>query len=70
MNNRGWMALLALGVLALLTMDSFFIVNQTEKAVLKQFSRIDKTDIEPGLYCLVNNEKGVHRQKDQYPQSQ
>ena len=50
MNNRGWMALLALGVLVLLAMDSFFIVNQTEKAVLKQFSRIDKTDIEPGLY--------------------
>ena len=50
MNNRGWMALLALGVLALLALDSFFIVNQKEKAVLKQFSRIDKTDIEPGLY--------------------
>jgi len=33
MNNRGWMALLALGVLVLLAMDSFFIVNQTEKAV-------------------------------------
>jgi membrane protease subunit HflC len=44
------MALLALGVLALLALDSFFIVNQKEKAVLKQFSRIDKTDIEPGLY--------------------
>lgn len=50
MNNRGLMALLALGVLALLALDSFFIVNQTEKAVLKQFSRIDKTDIEPGIY--------------------
>ena len=50
MNNRGWLALLALGVLALLALDSFFIVNQTEKAVLKQFSRIDKSDIEPGIY--------------------
>ncbi|MDF1725906.1 MAG: protease modulator HflC [Alcanivorax sp.] len=50
MNNRGWLALLALGVLALLALDSFFIVNQAEKAVLKQFSRIDKADVEPGIY--------------------
>lgn len=50
MNNRGWLALLALGVLALLALDSFFIVNQAEKAVLKQFSRIDKSDVEPGIY--------------------
>ena len=50
MNNRGWLALLALGVVALVALDSFFIVNQTEKAVLKQFSRIDRADIEPGLY--------------------
>ena len=45
MNNRGWMALLALGVLALLAMDSFFIVNQKEKVVLKQFSRIDRKSV-------------------------
>lgn len=50
MNNRGWLALLAFGVLALLALDSFFIVNQAEKAVLKQFSRIDKADVEPGIY--------------------
>ncbi|ERP90268.1 tail fiber protein [Alcanivorax sp. P2S70] len=50
MNNRGWLALLALGVLALLALDSFYIVNQTEKAVLKQFSRIEKADISPGIY--------------------
>lgn len=50
MNNRGWITLLAMGVLALIALDSFYIVNQTEKAVLKEFSRIDKTDIAPGIY--------------------
>ena len=50
MNNRGWIALLAAGVLALLALDSFYIVKQTEKAVLKEFSRIKLADMEPGIY--------------------
>lgn len=50
MNNRGWMALLAVGVVALLALDSFYIVKQTEKAVLKQFSRIELADMDPGIY--------------------
>ena len=50
MNNRGWVALLAVGVLALLALDSFYIVKQTEKAVLKQFSRIELADMDPGIY--------------------
>ncbi|KGD64288.1 protease subunit HflC [Alcanivorax nanhaiticus] len=50
MNNRGWFALLVVGVLALIALDSFYIVNQTEKAVLKRFSKIEKADIQPGIY--------------------
>lgn len=30
--------------------DAYYVVNETEKAVLKQFGRIDKTDIKPGFY--------------------
>lgn len=50
MNNRGWVALLAVGLVALLALDSFYIVKQTEKAVLKQFSRIELADMDPGIY--------------------
>ena len=50
MNNRGWVALLAVGLVALLALDSFYIVKQTEKAVLKEFSRIKLADMEPGIY--------------------
>lgn len=50
MNNRGWIALLAVGVAALLALDSFYIVKQTEKAVLKEFSRIKLADMDPGIY--------------------
>lgn len=50
MNNRGWLVLVAVGVLVLLGLDSFYIVNQTERAVLKRFSRVAKSDIQPGIY--------------------
>ncbi|HEX5678097.1 MAG TPA: protease modulator HflC [Alcanivorax sp.] len=50
MSTRNWLMLVAVGVLLLLAMDSFYIVNETEKAVLKRFSRVEKTDIEPGIY--------------------
>jgi membrane protease subunit HflC len=45
--------LVALGVLLLLALDSFYIVNETEKAVLKRFARVEKADIEPGIYPKV-----------------
>ncbi|KAF0807713.1 protease subunit HflC [Alcanivorax xiamenensis] len=53
MGTRGWLMLVAVGVLLLLAFDSFYIVNETEKAVLKRFSRIESTDIKPGLYPKV-----------------
>lgn len=53
MSTRNWLVLIAVGVLVLLAMDSFYIVNATDKAVLKRFSKIEKTDIQPGIYPKV-----------------
>lgn len=53
MSTRSWLVLVAVGVLLLLALDSFYIVNETEKAVLKRFSRVEKTDIKPGIYPKV-----------------
>ncbi|ASK35425.1 HflC protein [Alcanivorax sp. N3-2A] len=53
MGTRSWLMLVAIGVLLLLALDSFYIVNETDKAVLKRFSRVEKTDIEPGIYFKV-----------------
>ena len=53
MSTRSWLVLVAVGVLLLLALDSFYIVNETEKAVLKRFSRVEQADIEPGIYPKV-----------------
>ncbi|GAA5127004.1 protease modulator HflC [Alloalcanivorax gelatiniphagus] len=53
MGTRSWLVLVAVGVLLLLALDSFYIVNETEKAVLKRFSRVEQADIEPGIYPKV-----------------
>ncbi|MDX1802683.1 MAG: protease modulator HflC [Alcanivorax sp.] len=50
MNNKSLLVMVAVGVLALLGLDSFYIVNETEKAVLKHFSKVVKSDIKPGLH--------------------
>ena len=53
MSTRSWLVLVAVGVLLLLALDSFYIVNETEKAVLKRFSRVEQADIEPCIYPKV-----------------
>lgn len=53
MGTRSWLMLVAVGVLLLLALDSFYIVNETEKAVLKRFSRVEQADITPGIYPKV-----------------
>lgn len=53
MSTRNWLVLVAVGVLLLLAMDSFYIINEGEKAVLKRFGKIEKTDIQPGIYPKV-----------------
>ena len=50
MSNRGLAVAAVVVVLLLLGLDSFFIVKETEKAVLKRFGRIVQTDIKPGVH--------------------
>lgn len=46
------LGVLAVVVVALLiSLDSYFIVNEINKAVLKRVGRIERTDIEPGIYA-------------------
>lgn len=50
MNNRS-LAVIGLLVIAFLVLvDSFFIVKETEKAVVKQFGAIVRTDVAPGIH--------------------
>lgn len=53
MSNKSLIALIAAAVLALVGWNCFYIVLQTEKAVLLQFGRIVKADVQPGLHVKV-----------------
>lgn len=50
MSNKSLIALLGGVILAVLAWNSFYIVAQTEKAVLLQFGRIVQADVQPGLH--------------------
>ena len=50
MSNKSLMALVGGVILAVLAWNSFYIVAQTEKAVLLQFGRIVQADVQPGLH--------------------
>lgn len=50
MSNRNLVFSALLVVVLWGLMDSFFIIKETEKAVLKQVGRIVETDIEPGMH--------------------
>lgn len=53
MSNKSLIALIAAAVLALVGWNCFYIVLQTEKAVLLQFGRIVKADVPPGLHVKI-----------------
>lgn len=53
MTPKSLISLVAGFFLVLLAMDSFFIVQETEKAVLKRFAEVVDPDIEPGIYMKV-----------------
>ncbi len=53
MTPKSLLSLVAAFLLVLLALDSYFIVEETEKAVLKRFQEIVKPDIEPGIYFKV-----------------
>ena len=50
MSNKSLIALVGGVILAVLAWNSFYIVAQTEKAVLLQFGRIVQADVQPGLH--------------------
>jgi len=50
MSQRSTLTLALLALVFVVASESYYIVNETEKAVLKQFGRIVKSDIPPGLY--------------------
>ncbi|WP_245932375.1 protease modulator HflC [Isoalcanivorax indicus] len=50
MSPRSLMGLVAALFLVIVALDSYFIVNETERAVLKRFQEIVRTDIQPGIH--------------------
>ncbi|MCH8544125.1 MAG: protease modulator HflC [Alcanivorax sp.] len=50
MSPRSLMGLVAGLFLVIVALDSYFIVNETERAVLKRFQEIVRTDIQPGIH--------------------
>lgn len=53
MSQRGLMGLVAALFLVIAVLDSYFIINETERAVLKRFQEIVRTDIQPGIHFKV-----------------
>ena len=60
MSNKSLIALVGGVILAVLAWNSFYIVMQTEKAVLLQFGRIVQADVQPGLHMKVPYINQVH----------
>lgn len=50
MSNRSLLMIALAVVIALVALDSFVIVKETEKAVVKQFGAIVRTDMAPGIH--------------------
>ncbi|AYC31219.1 protease modulator HflC [Pseudomonas cavernae] len=53
MGNKSLIALIVGVVVALVAWNSFYIVSQTERAVLLRFGRIVEPDVKPGLHVKV-----------------
>jgi modulator of FtsH protease HflC len=53
MSNKSLIALIVGVVLAIVAWNSFYIVAQTERAVLLQFGRIVEPDVKPGLHVKI-----------------
>lgn len=53
MNNKSLIGLIVAVVVALVVWNSFYIVAQTERAVLLQFGRVVQPDVQPGLHVKI-----------------
>lgn len=61
MSNKSLIALIAGVVLAVVAWNSFYIVLQTERAVLLQFGRVVEADVKPGLHVKIPYVNQVRR---------
>ena len=50
MSNKSTFVLIVAAVLALVAWNSFYIVLETERAVLLQFGKVEKTNVQQGLH--------------------
>ncbi len=48
--NRGPIVLILVAVLAFLGLNSFFVVNEREQAIVLRFGEIKRVETDPGLY--------------------
>lgn len=53
MSNKSLFTLIAGAVLALVAWNCFYIVAQTERAVLLQFGKVSEPDVPPGLHMKI-----------------
>lgn len=53
MSNRSLIALIAAVVLAIVAWNSFYIVSQTERAVLLRFGKVVQADVQPGMHVKI-----------------
>ena len=53
MSNKSLTALIVAVVLAIVAWNSFYIVSQTERAVLLRFGRIVEPDVKPGIHIKI-----------------
>lgn len=53
MSNKSTFALIVVAVLGLVAWNSFYIVQQTERAVLLQFGKVEQADVQPGLHVKI-----------------
>ncbi len=51
MSNKSLIALIVGVVVAIAAWNCFYIVAQTERAVLLQFGRVVQADVQPGPAC-------------------
>ncbi|MBB3102427.1 protease modulator HflC [Azomonas macrocytogenes] len=61
MTNRSLILLIVGSLLALVLWNSFYIVSQTERAVLLRFGRIVEPDVKPGLHMKIPYINSVRR---------
>ncbi|MCH2340782.1 protease modulator HflC [Pseudomonas sp. NPDC047963] len=53
MSNKSLTALIVGVVLAIVAWNSFYIVSQTERAVMLRFGRIVESDVKPGMHLKI-----------------